>query len=240
MPLGVEVSTLVTLLSIITRKSPPRPSRGAPHFSPNFKGQRKDGNEIPERRVMIFSFLIAVFYNITMDNILVIEKDFDLREIIDGEEYMPPSPFGFHQRIILNLYDIISPCIKQKKLGKIYTAPLDVILDEPKKVILQPDLLFIKNENLSIVKQWIYGAPNMVCEIVSKSSIYRDTVKKKKVCEKYKIPEYWLVYPEYSTIEIYTLENNEYELYSMATDDGVVKSKVIDGLEFEISSIFTD
>ena len=187
---------------------------------------------------MIFSFLIALFYNMIMDDLSVIEKDFDLREIIDGEEYMPPSPFGYHQLISSNLYDEIRQYIKKNKIGKVYYSPLDVILDEPKKVILQPDLLFIKNENMSIFQDWIRGIPDMICEIVSKGSIHMDTVKKRKVYERYKVPEYWIVYPEYGTIEIYTIENNQQELYSMAIDSGIVNSKEINGLAFDISCIF--
>ena len=175
----------------------------------------------------------------TMDNISVIEKDFDLREIIYGEEYVPPSPFGFHQLIISNLYYIVRQYLTSSKLGRVLVSPLDVILDEAKEVTLQPDLLFIRNENMSIFQDWIRGAPDMVCEVISKYSHYRDTVKKKKVYEEYNVNEYWIVISELTTIEIYTLENSKYELYSMATDTGIVKSKVIDGLEFDITNIFT-
>ena len=176
----------------------------------------------------------------TMNDLLVIEKDFDLREIIDGEEYILNSPFRKHQRISQNLDYIIFSHIKKNNLGYLYTSPLDVILDDAKgkEVTLQPDLIFISKENAGIEQDWIRGIPNMLCEIVSKYSHYRDTIKKRKIYERYKIPEYWLVYPEYSTIEIYIIEQDGYELYSMATDNGVVKSKVVEGLEFEIEDIF--
>ncbi|KJU83542.1 protein containing DUF820, partial [Candidatus Magnetobacterium bavaricum] len=71
----------------------------------------------------------------------------------------------------------------------------------------------------------------MVCEIVSKGSFTKDTVTKKKIYEHYKVPEFWIVIPELETIEVFTIEGDAYELFSVAEGEGIVKSKVIEGLE---------
>ncbi|KJU83496.1 restriction endonuclease, partial [Candidatus Magnetobacterium bavaricum] len=109
-----------------------------------------------------------------------LERDFDLTEIINGVEVMGPSPFRKHQSISKNIYDIISPYVKKNKLGTVYFSPLDVILQENEQE-LQPDILFIRKENSSIMQDWIRGVPDMVCEIVSKGSVTKDTVTKKKI-----------------------------------------------------------
>ncbi|KJU82936.1 restriction endonuclease [Candidatus Magnetobacterium bavaricum] len=67
-----------------------------------------------------------------------------------------------------------------------------------------------------------------------------DTNKKKKIYQHYRVPEYWLVYPEYSTIEIYAIKDNEYDLYSSAIDEGIVRSKAIEGFELNVSEIFEE
>ncbi|MBF0608113.1 MAG: Uma2 family endonuclease [Candidatus Magnetobacterium sp. LHC-1] len=95
-----------------------------------------------------------------------LERDFDLTEIINGEEIMGPSPFGRHQRISMNLSDIISPYVRRNKLGRLFSSPLDVILKEAEQR-LQPDILFIRKGNMGIFQDWVRGVPDMVCEIVA-------------------------------------------------------------------------
>src|SRR3990172_515379 len=160
-------------------------------------------------------------------------NDFDLTEIINGEEIVAPSPFRKHQDISGNLNEIIRQYIKKNKLGKLYYSPLDIILEEGINR-LQPDLLFIKKENMAIAQDWIRGVPDMVCEIVSIGSVAMDTITKKDIYEQYKVPEYWIVMPEFNTIEVCALENDRYKLFSCAEGQGVVKSKVIEGLQVDI------
>ncbi|MBF0518222.1 MAG: Uma2 family endonuclease [Nitrospirae bacterium] len=164
-------------------------------------------------------------------------RDFDLTEIINGEEIMGPSPFRRHQRIVGILHDIIRQHIKLKNLGEIYLSPLDVIFEEGINR-LQPDLLFVRKENMAILQDWIRGVPDMVCEIISQGSYEMDTEIKKAIYEKYRVPEYWIVMPELQMIEILTIENDRYKLHSIASFEGIVTSKVIEGLQVNIKDIF--
>lgn len=170
----------------------------------------------------------------------VLEKtssEFDLTEIINGEEIMSPSSFLNHQKILSNLNLEISIFLKQKKNGKIYFAPLDVIFEENVNR-LQPDLIYLKNENTAILNDWIRGVPDMVAEVVSKGSFEKDTIEKKAIYEKYGVKEFWLVFPDYETIEVYTLENGKYKLFSAAETQGIIKSLIFEGLEIDIKNIF--
>ncbi|MBF0467244.1 MAG: Uma2 family endonuclease [Nitrospirae bacterium] len=168
-----------------------------------------------------------------------LDRDFDLTEIINGVEVMGPSPFGKHQDISSNIFSEIDRHVRKNKLGKVLYSPLDVILQEDEQK-LQPDILFIRKENKAIARDWIRGVPDMVCEIVSKGSHAKDTVTKKKVYEKFKVPEYWIVIPELETIDVFTIEGDTYELFSTAEGEGVVKSKVIEGLEIDVKDVFGD
>ncbi|KJR41863.1 restriction endonuclease [Candidatus Magnetoovum chiemensis] len=168
-----------------------------------------------------------------------ITPDLDLTEIINGEEIMAPSPFGEHQTISIKLVTKIVLYLEKNKVGNLYHPPLDVILEEGLNR-LQPDLLFIKKENMSIFQDWIRGVPDMVCEIVSKGTHKKDTITKKDIYEYYKVPEYWIVIPQLQTFEIFTIENDKYRIYSSAEAEGIVKSKVIEGLEINIKDVFLE
>ncbi|MBF0538391.1 MAG: Uma2 family endonuclease [Nitrospirae bacterium] len=168
-----------------------------------------------------------------------LERDFDLTEIINGEEVMGPSPFGKHQDTSRNTVEIILNHLRKTKTGKLFYSPLDVILKEGEQR-LQPDILFIKKENMAIDQDWIRGVPDMVCEIVSMGTHKRDTVIKKAIYERYRVPEYWIVIPELKTVEIFTIEGDRYDVFSCAEGEGVVRSKVIEGLEVDIKDVFEE
>ncbi|KWT84159.1 Uma2 family endonuclease [Candidatus Magnetominusculus xianensis] len=112
-----------------------------------------------------------------------LERDFDLTEIINGEEVVGPSPFGKHQRISSNLNYIIHHFVKTKDLGQVYYSPLDIIFEEGINR-LQPDILFIRKDNMGIFQDWIRGIPDMVCEIISSGTYTRDIIVKRAIYER--------------------------------------------------------
>ena len=77
--------------------------------------------------------------------------------------------------------------------------------------VLQPDILFISKERRSIIgEKNIQGAPDLVIEILSEATAYRDLVKKKKLYERFGVKEYWIVDPQEKTIEIYAPEGKAF------------------------------
>jgi Uma2 family endonuclease len=166
-----------------------------------------------------------------------IVRDLDLTEIINGQEVMGPGPFGRHQDVAANLYDIIRQHVRKNSLGKLFFSPLDVIFEEGINR-LQPDILFIGKENMGIFQDWVRGVPDMVCEIISPGSYEKDTEAKKAIYEKYKVPEYWVVIPELQTVEVLTIEDDRYKKRCIAELEGMVTSKVIEGLQVNVKDIF--
>ncbi|MCI4625783.1 MAG: Uma2 family endonuclease [Candidatus Magnetoovum sp. WYHC-5] len=170
---------------------------------------------------------------------ILLDNSFDLTEIINGDEVMGPSPFFKHQDVLNKLNILLSLYVNNKGIGKVCISPLDVIFEDGINR-LQPDLIFIKKENMAIAQDWIRGVPDMVCEIVSTGSVAKDTITKKEIYERYRVPEYWIVIQELKTIEVLVFANDSYKIFSIAEGEGVVQSKIIEGLEFEIQSIFNN
>ncbi|MBF0321069.1 MAG: Uma2 family endonuclease [Nitrospirae bacterium] len=170
---------------------------------------------------------------------LTLERDLDLTEIINGEEVVSPSPLRKHQEIVKRLNRVIDRHVEANGLGKFYFSPLDVILEEGLNR-LQPDLLFISKENTAIEQDWIRGVPDMVCEIISPGSYDRDVFVKKAIYEKYGVPEYWVVLPDFKAIEVLIIDNGRYARHSYAELEGVVTSKAIEGLRVNIKDVFED
>ena len=157
-------------------------------------------------------------------------------EIINGELIMVPAPDLEHQETSGELDFLFRQYIKKNNLGKIFTAPTDVILDE--KNTIQPDIIYVSKKNLHILrKKGIFGSPDCVVEILSPSSIEVDRYKKMPLYEKFKIKEYWIVDVANKAIEIFTLEDDKYKIFSFAAEKGIIKSNVIKGFKIEISKI---
>lgn len=165
------------------------------------------------------------------------DNDMSWYELINGEIMQKFSPNPRHQEISFELGFVIGSHVKQNKLGKVYSAPIDVFLDGYNSI--QSDLLFIPTARLVIVTaNGIEGAPALVVEIVSPTSGYRDRVTKKNRYEQHGIEEYWVVNPVEELIEIFTLQNGSYTLLSAASpEEGQLTSGVLPGLVMNVAEV---
>jgi Uma2 family endonuclease len=158
-------------------------------------------------------------------------------ELIEGELLMTPSPMTQHQRISRKIEFILEKFVAENKLGEVFDAPIDVYLDDEN--VVGPDILFISNDRSNIIgEKNIQGAPDLVIEIISKSSAYRDMVQKKKLYAKHGAKEYWIVIPEEGLIEIYALADNKYNLHKAYNRNETLESPCLKGLNIRLSDIF--
>ncbi|MEO8109312.1 MAG: Uma2 family endonuclease [Ginsengibacter sp.] len=133
-----------------------------------------------------------------------------LCQIINDKLIMSPAPIDIHQ-VVLNEINIeISIFLRKNPIGKVRIAPYDVHFS--KQNILQPDILFIKNENLHKIKSnGLFGWPDLVIEILSPSTSHIDLEEKKFVYERYGVQEYFIVEPNSKSVTSFLLKNGEYE-----------------------------
>ncbi|BBO17358.1 restriction endonuclease [Candidatus Brocadia pituitae] len=158
-------------------------------------------------------------------------------ELIDGELLMTPSPITRHQRISGKLEFILKRFIMENQLGELFYAPYDVHFDNEN--VVQPDILFISKDRSGIIgEKNVQGAPDLVVEIISENSAYRDMVQKKKLYAKFGVKEYWIVIPEGEEIEIYTLKENAYQLYQAYGKGNSLESPLLKGLTLKVMDIF--
>jgi len=157
-------------------------------------------------------------------------------EIIDGELLMAPAPDTWHQDWSKKLFRKMDRFVVERGLGEVFYAPMDVILDAEN--VVQPDLLFIAKANLSILKQsGVFGAPDLLVELISPSSVRRDRYVKKGLYARFGVKEYWIVDRANKALEIWKLQNRQFELHCMVEEKGKVASLVLPGFEFDLSEI---
>ena len=142
-------------------------------------------------------------------------------ELIDGVIYMMASPSVEHQNIAGNIYAELRNYLKGKKCRP-FISPLDVVLFEKEKEesgnVFQPDV-FVVCDPEKISEERIYGAPDLVFEIVSPSSETHDYFKKFWLYAKYGVREYWIVNPE--TRQVFVHMSGEDETFKYSFGDKI-------------------
>lgn len=125
-------------------------------------------------------------------------------ELIGGEHYVSPAPIEKHQIASSNLQIDVGGFVREDRLGQVFSAPYDVVLSD--EDVVQPDLLFVSRERASIRKPTgIFGAPDLVVEILSDSTRKIDEQVKRKLYEQAGVREYWVVDPLLETVKVYRL-----------------------------------
>ncbi|HZG77814.1 MAG TPA: Uma2 family endonuclease [Paenibacillus sp.] len=158
-------------------------------------------------------------------------------EIIGGVRYdFMTSPKYEHQKILQNFHLAFhGACARE---GEVMIAPLDVHFDEEN--VLQPDVIYIRNERLSIIRDgYIYGVPDLVVEVLSASTGRRDKTIKKATYERFGVKEYWLADPAYRVVDQYVLDDGgKYAHAATLTEDDKLRSPTVPCLEIDLGSIF--
>ena len=165
-------------------------------------------------------------------------------ELIEGEAYnMSPAPNSKHQIISGDLFGNIWQFLKGKPC-ELFSAPFDVRLSKMEnpddldiETVVQPDIVVICDRK-KIDKKGCLGAPDLVVEILSPSTGYKDETSKLALYEKYGVKEYWIVNPDAEYIMIYRLKDNKYEKPEYLKDNDILSSIVLEGLTIKLQDIF--
>jgi Uma2 family endonuclease len=159
-------------------------------------------------------------------------------ELIDGELRMPAAPNLRHQEIGGNLYASLRLHVRERRLGRLWMAPIDVVLDITRPLVLQPDLVFVVHDRLPIAREKIYGAPDLVIEISSASGALFDRTEKSALYAQYGVREYWLVDPDAETAEVRRLEPAGFETVGIFRRSETIRSLVLPDLHLTVDEIF--
>ncbi len=157
-------------------------------------------------------------------------------ELHQGKIVFMASPLAPHQIVSMNLSIALGSFIVQNKLGRLLAAPMDVRFTPHD--IVQPDLLFIHQERLSIIQKIVEGAPDLVIEIKSPSNTSTELQYKKYLYEMGGVQEYWLVNIETKTIRQYELIDEELLLQRVLKMTDTVHSFVLPNFELPMTQVF--
>lgn len=160
-------------------------------------------------------------------------------DIVDGEMIMSPGPTSLHQWVLLQLTLRLAPFVLERQLGRIYFAPLDIVIRRQPLRTRQPDLMFIRTERVdAIVRDMIEGAPDLVVEILSPTNTRAQITDKLKDYASIGVSECWIVSPEARTIEVLRLTDEGWARQEIYGPGDALTSPLLPGFLLTVSEIF--
>ena len=177
---------------------------------------------------------------LTYHDYVLFPDDGQRHELIDGEHYVTPTPRTRHQAIVVNLTGMIWNYLQDHPVGRVFTAPLDVILSNYD--VVEPDLHLSHERASEVIRDWVHGPPDLVVEIVSPGTRKRDETIKKRLYERFAVSEYWVVDPELDMIKVYRRSEERYARVAELSleNKDVLTTPLLPGLEMPLSPIFSE
>lgn len=165
-------------------------------------------------------------------------------EIIDGIPYLQAAPTPVHQEVLTELVRQIANYLSGNPC-KVYPAPFCVRLplgyeknEKEVKNVVEPDITIVCDKS-KLDEKGCNGAPDMIIEILSPSSVKMDRVIKFNKYEIAGVREYWIVEPEQKLVSVFVLQSNQRfgrtELY---TEDDKITVATFPDLTVDLSAVF--
>ena len=166
-------------------------------------------------------------------------------EIINGIARKLPPVYTAHARVFSNLLYLFYSYVKKNKCNcEVYGGIFDVRLPKSTEIahdkidtVVQPDLCVIFDRS-KLDEYGCCGAPDMIIEILSPSTIKNDCIRKFIVYEEHGVREYWMVHPNDKAITVFLLQKNGKYESTLYEFEGKVPIHVFDDYLIDLNDIF--
>ena len=176
---------------------------------------------------------------LTNKDLECLPEDGNRYELIEGELYVSTAPELIHQRTLGKIFRAFTNYLDDHLIGEIVYGP-GVILSDYDGVI--PDLVYLSSERRDEIATGtrIYGAPNLVIEILSPGTqnMERDRKVKLKLYDKYDVDEYWIVDKRTRAIEVYRREGERLKFFTSFITDETITTPLLPDFECSVSGLF--
>jgi len=123
-------------------------------------------------------------------------------EIIDGELHVSPSPRLQHQRVIWILVALIDAYVKRHSAWEGIVARSDIVFND--RNVVEPDVFIVRrqgNEERELVDP---STLLLAIEVISPSTSRYDRIEKRKLYQRFGVPDYWIVDLRSRSVERWT------------------------------------
>jgi Uma2 family endonuclease len=166
---------------------------------------------------------------LTTDEYLAGEETLLPQELIWGVVRDAPTPHPRHQRAVFRLGRLMHEHVEAHGLGEVFMSPLDVILDEARALVVQPDIFFVAKDRLHIVSDRVRGAPDLAVEILSPRPRIGRLGERLGWFAAYGVRECWVVHQLSAYVEVVEFAGGQIAARRRFAADERVGSRVLPG-----------
>ena len=142
-------------------------------------------------------------------------SDPPVTELIEGKVcLMSPRPCVDHNLVSSRIYRIFADYLEGKTCMALSDG-YDVFLDEENHYV--PEGMIVCDRS-KIRPKGIYGAPDLVVEVLSPSTMMHDRGPKMRHYAAAGVKEYWIVSPEMKSVEVYYNQDGRFEIVATYVD----------------------
>ncbi len=157
-------------------------------------------------------------------------------QLIEGELIVAPAPNTFHQFVQANVLWLLKDYVRHNPRGTVLGAPCDVYLDDHN--VYQPDVLYVARENAARIKDdGIYGAPDLIVEILSPSTAGLDRRKRAHFAAVGTV-EFWQIDPGLRQLQRFVFAESATKPISLIDEPESFSSPLFPGLTIATTEIF--
>lgn len=174
----------------------------------------------------------------TIDDLEIARVHDERVELINGEIIKRPMARFEHGSVQNEISSELKPCRRKKGPGGWWIASeIDVRYNEHQ--CPTHDLAGWRKENLPTRPSGVMEMrPDWVCEITSPGHEKKDTFQNFILLQKYKVPYYWIIWPEDKVLMVYKLIEGQYAVIATLENKGKVNIEPFLEIQFDLDYVF--
>jgi Uma2 family endonuclease len=160
------------------------------------------------------------------------------RELAFGSLRVAESPTVLHQRVVRDLTLALCAFVNERHIGEVLPAPMDVVLDYANALVVQPDVLFVSTNRREIITDRVYGAPDMVVEVLSPDPRIGKLDERVAWFAGYGVRECWIADAARKELTVLTFVDGQIAHRDRAKGPTRITTAVLEGLRLTPDTIF--
>ncbi len=159
------------------------------------------------------------------------------QELAFGVLRVADAPLVPHQAAVGQLYLALTRYLEGRQSGSVWLAPIDVILDVDRALVVQPDLLVVSEARRAIIQDRMRGAPDLMIEVLSPDPRVGAIAERLRWFATYGVRECWLVHLLDREVEVITFADGVVASRELYQSNAVIRSSVLEGFDRTLGSI---
>jgi len=151
------------------------------------------------------------------------------QELVHGLLRDAPAPTPRHQDTVGITYRQLQTYFDRTRTGKAWISPIDIVLDREKALVVQPDVIAIMRDRVHIVTDRVWGAPDLVVEVLSPQPRIGRQGERVEWFAHYGVRECWLVHQLSTVVDVIAFAGGRVQATRVFQGQELIASALLPG-----------